>query len=46
LNELGGGAWLYDIRFKQNSSEIVDTIEKIIKDAKIEKHLIQNFMNL
>lgn len=42
LNELGGGAWLYDIRFKQNSSEIVDTIEKIIKDAKIEKHLKQN----
>jgi hypothetical protein len=33
LSELGGGSWLIDIRFYDNSKVVVDKIEKIIKDA-------------
>ena len=33
LTELGGGSWLCDIRFAQNSNDIVNKIESIIKNA-------------
>lgn len=33
LNELGDGSFLIDIRFHQNSNEVVKKIERIIKEA-------------
>ena len=38
LNELGGGSWLIDVRFYQNSKEVIDRIEAIIKNAMIAKY--------
>lgn len=38
LNELGGGNWLIDIRFADNSQVVIDKIEKIISSAILTKY--------
>lgn len=42
LNALGGGEWLIDIRLALSSQDIVDRIEKIIKEAVLTKYNNQN----
>jgi hypothetical protein len=42
LNALGGGEWLLDIRLALSSKEIIDKIEKIIKEAVLTKYNYQS----
>lgn len=42
LNALGGGEWLIDIRLALSSKDVIDRIEKIIRDAVLAKYNNQN----